>query len=242
MSSRFREKSYKTETKKEFIIRVAKNDPFLKIEEIADQAKTTQRYVRTILSEANLSLMNLREEYARKMEKQSEAKILFSVKDSVGILDFSLDQSKVSFTYGKPRFISFKNIENCNWNCEDQPLYQYMQSVNCNDQTIGLIIYITSIKLANEQLANGTEVYQCLGLDQPDARLINPEIEFGRLSELIHNNQIQSMFGADRAIIKIKTFVNQQNKVLGEETFIFPSDVIKVTIPGVFSPVLQLAK
>ncbi len=57
-----------SKTKKELILENARKDPFLKIETIARKAGTTPRYVRTILSEANLSLMNLRKEYARKME------------------------------------------------------------------------------------------------------------------------------------------------------------------------------
>lgn len=58
------------ETKKEIILALARRDPFLKIEEIARQAGTTPRYVRTILSEARLSLMELRKEYARTMQRR----------------------------------------------------------------------------------------------------------------------------------------------------------------------------
>lgn len=57
-------------TKKEQIINFAQNDPFLKISDIAEYVQTTPRYVRTILSEANISLMKLREKYARSMEKR----------------------------------------------------------------------------------------------------------------------------------------------------------------------------
>lgn len=57
-------------TKKEQIINFAQNDPFLKISDIAGYVQTTPRYVRTILSEANISLMKLREKYARSMEKR----------------------------------------------------------------------------------------------------------------------------------------------------------------------------
>src|SRR6056297_505519 len=57
-------------TKKEQIINFAQNDPFLKISDIAEHVQTTPRYVRTILSEANISLMKLREKYARNMEKR----------------------------------------------------------------------------------------------------------------------------------------------------------------------------
>lgn len=58
------------QTKKEQIINLAQNDPFLKISDIAAYVKTTPRYVRTILSEANISLMKLRKRYARSMERQ----------------------------------------------------------------------------------------------------------------------------------------------------------------------------
>lgn len=55
-------------TKKEIIIENAYRDPFLKIEDLAELANTTSKYVRTILSEANLSLMELRKDYARSIE------------------------------------------------------------------------------------------------------------------------------------------------------------------------------
>jgi len=59
-----------TVTKKEQILHLARKDPFLRVEEIAAQAETTPRYVRTILSEAKLSLTALRRSYARTMEKR----------------------------------------------------------------------------------------------------------------------------------------------------------------------------
>lgn len=57
-------------TKKELILELAQKDPFLKVEEIAASVETTPRYVRTILSEARLSLMALRRSYARTMEQK----------------------------------------------------------------------------------------------------------------------------------------------------------------------------
>jgi len=60
-------------TKKEQIINFAQSDPFLKISDIAKHVQTTPRYVRTILSEANISLMKLREKYARNMEKRLQS-------------------------------------------------------------------------------------------------------------------------------------------------------------------------
>src|SRR6056297_3130152 len=56
--------------KKEIIIENARRDPFLKIDNLAEKAGTTPRYVKTILSEANVSLMKLRKKYARSMENR----------------------------------------------------------------------------------------------------------------------------------------------------------------------------
>jgi hypothetical protein len=58
------------ETKKDLIMDLARKDPFLKVEEIAAAINTTPRYVRTILSESGLSLMQLRKQYARNMEQR----------------------------------------------------------------------------------------------------------------------------------------------------------------------------
>jgi len=58
------------QTIKARVIQAVHNDPFLSVEEIAAHVGTTPRYVRTILSEANLSLMQLRKQYAKHMEDQ----------------------------------------------------------------------------------------------------------------------------------------------------------------------------
>lgn len=62
--------SLSASSKKEQILQLARQDPFQKIEEIAQKVSTTPRYVRTILSESRLSLMELRKDYARRMEKK----------------------------------------------------------------------------------------------------------------------------------------------------------------------------
>lgn len=56
--------------KKDQVIRFAQTDPFMSVDEIAAQVGTTPRYVRTILSEAGLSLLALRRSYARQMERR----------------------------------------------------------------------------------------------------------------------------------------------------------------------------
>lgn len=56
--------------KKDEIVRLAMADPFMSVDEIAVKVGTTPRYVRTILSEAGLSLLALRRRYARQMEER----------------------------------------------------------------------------------------------------------------------------------------------------------------------------
>lgn len=58
------------ESIKERIIQAALSDPFQSVEEIARRVGTTQQYVRTILSESGCSLMRLRREYVRNMERR----------------------------------------------------------------------------------------------------------------------------------------------------------------------------
>lgn len=55
---------------KEQIIFQAQRDPFLTVEELGLAAQTTPRYVRTVLSEAGLSLNELRRQYARALERR----------------------------------------------------------------------------------------------------------------------------------------------------------------------------
>jgi len=52
------------EFKREKIVHLAKDDPFLTVEKIATLADTTARYVRTVLYENNISLQELRKLYA----------------------------------------------------------------------------------------------------------------------------------------------------------------------------------
>lgn len=58
------------ESVKAKVIALAEADPFLTIEELSELADTTPRYVRTILSEAGLSLNRLRRQYARRLERR----------------------------------------------------------------------------------------------------------------------------------------------------------------------------
>lgn len=58
------------ESKKARVLRLAQTDPFLSVDEIARKVGTTSRYVRTSLSEAGLTLTELRRRFARDVRKR----------------------------------------------------------------------------------------------------------------------------------------------------------------------------
>ncbi|TDX59046.1 hypothetical protein [Orenia marismortui] len=85
-------------TKKERVIYLAKKDPFLKVERISQLAETTSHYVRTVLSEANLSLTKLRKQYVKKLEdKKDKNKLLLDLLNvnQLGNLDLLVHDNTV---------------------------------------------------------------------------------------------------------------------------------------------------
>ncbi len=234
--------SISSETKKEYIVRLAKEDPFLKIEEISKLAKTTPRYVRTILSEANLSLMNLREEYARKMEKYSESKIVFSLKDSLANIHGDSKDDTSRFTYSAPKVEIIKNTRDFHWINDNSPLYRYMQYVYYCQKLLGVIVFNTQIWLNEDELTQEKAIFYLLGLNTEEVRFTSPEIEIGRFSDCFDSDMSDFEFSFLDSIIMITTTLTVKERILGEEVFYFPSEYIKLTIPGLFSPYLELAK
>ena len=78
MSSRDIEESNLYElTKKERVIYLAQEDPFLKVDKIAQLAETTSHYVRTVIYEDDLSFIKLRKSYSmKKAKKKKKNKLL----------------------------------------------------------------------------------------------------------------------------------------------------------------------
>lgn len=226
------------ETKKEYIIRLAKEDPFLKIEEIAEKAATTARYVRVLLSEANLSLMNLREEYARKMERNAESRIVLSLKDLTAF-GLSPEDGALQFTYGPSEVYWLQASEQFPWNTDHRPLYQYIQPILCNERPCGLVVLITGIGRKSRELQANVSLISLLGWRPDELRLSHPEIEFGTLPAWLSAEPWGAEWVSEAPMVKIKTFLSYQGVVTGEEMFFFPANYIKLTIPGMFSPSLE---
>ena len=235
------DQNFEIETKKDFIIRLAKKDPFLKIEEIAQLVETTPRYVRTILSEANLSLMNLREEYARKLGKTTDSRIVLSLKETLNALRLHNKVAGPAFSYAPSQHLMDEG-EKFYWNPEQAPLYKYFQYIYFHNKIFGIIVFIMRTMLTEEDLAKETAIFKVAGLTPEETKLTNPEIQIAPLNNLLLPEIIAGTdFKEEQTMVEIKTLVNVKDKVFGEETFYFPADYVKLTIPGFFSPVLELA-
>ncbi len=151
-------------TKKEQIINFAQSDPFLKISDIAEYVQTTPRYVRTILSEANISLMKLREKYARNMEKrlkddehnELQAKVSLREEYSFNNLDSGIIEiEKVDENL-------FPDIERFHDKDELIKIFQ-VQSVDEKPYCIHELITYMDREINKDRLENLESVYDLLG-------------------------------------------------------------------------------
>ncbi|MDI3547940.1 MAG: hypothetical protein PWR10_1592 [Halanaerobiales bacterium] len=151
-------------TKKEQIINFAQSDPFLKISDIAEYVQTTPRYVRTILSEANISLMKLREKYARNMEKRLEndqhqdlqAKVILRDEYSYN----NLETSKVRIEPADEN--KFPDIQRIRQDDELVRIYQ-VQSVDEKPYCVHELITFMEREINQERLDNLESIYDLLG-------------------------------------------------------------------------------
>ena len=151
-------------TKKEQIINFAQSDPFLKISDIADYVETTPRYVRTILSEADISLMKLREKYARNMEerlqddKYRDLQAKVSLKEEYNSDKLEVGDIQVEKISGK----GFEEIKRIKEDDELLRIYQ-VQSVSDNPYCIHELITYMERDINEERLTNLDSIYDLLG-------------------------------------------------------------------------------
>lgn len=151
-------------TKKEQIINFAQSDPFLKINDIADYVETTPRYVRTILSEADISLMKLREKYARNMEERLKDNNYTDLQAKVS-LKKEYSYNKVNVGDIKVEKVSEKDFADIKRIKEDDELLRIFQ-VQYVDETpycIHELITYMDKDINQERLTNLDSIYDLLG-------------------------------------------------------------------------------
>ncbi len=152
-------------TKKEQIINFAQSDPFLKITDIAENVQTTPRYVRTILSEANISLMKLREKYAKNMEERLKNNKYNDLQAKVSLRDeYSYNNVKTSNvtveTYGDHN--DYEAIKKIKENDELMKISQ-VQYVDESPYCVHELITYMDSNVNKERLENLDSIYDLLG-------------------------------------------------------------------------------
>jgi len=152
-------------TKKEQIINFAQSDPFLKISDIAKHVGTTPRYVRTILSEADISLMNLRKKYAKNMEerlkspKYQDLQAKVSLKQEYEQKELETGEIKIKEIGESSEFVDIKKIQ------DDDVLMKIYQVQTLDGEPYCLHELITYMDkdINKERLKNLDSIYDLLG-------------------------------------------------------------------------------
>lgn len=216
-------------TKKEQIINFAQSDPFLKISDIAEYVQTTPRYVRTILSEANISLMKLREKYARNMEKRlkndehSELQAKVSLREEYSFN--SLITSKIEIEAVDENL--YPDIERFRENDELVRIYQ-VQSVDEKPYCIHELITFMERDINRERVENLESVYDLLGRKGiNNLQFMNNTITIESPVEHI----IRHFQGVDNIILN-KRMVLLNKIPIGIEKMYIRADLTKVEFAG----------
>lgn len=216
-------------TKKEQIINFARHDPFLKISDIAENVETTPRYVRTILSEANISLMELREKYARNMEQRLAGKESNLQKATVRLLkeDGEVQVSEVILQ----RISGFECQDLIKTHPEEE-LFKITQKKLIDGRPYSLqeVITYLSTDINQDRISNLDSLYELFG---------NKGVEgFKFRSNVVqlerYNPLMATRLGLkeDDPIIKSQRIILIDKMPIGVENFYFDANSIQLVFPG----------
>jgi len=217
-------------TKKEQIINFAQSDPFLKINDIAENVQTTPRYVRTILSEANISLMKLREKYARNMEKrlksnrevQLQAKV--SLKNNYSFNQLKVGKIKVEKIKNENKYLDIKKI---NENDELIKIYQ-LKFIDENPYILHKLITYMEKDINGQRIKNLNSIYDLLGRKGINRLQFMDNV----ISIILPDKNLSKYFDKEDNLIKIERKVLLNKIAIGIEKIYLQSKYIEILFPG----------
>ena len=210
-------------TKKEQIINLAQNDPFLKISDIAEYVKTTPRYVRTILSEANISLMQLRKRYARSMERRLKVREGGGYQALVKIIsgdgEIRLGEVRVEEVEEELSFFDF-----------DDNLFRLLQTRYRGEKPYCLHELITAgqnfvFKGQNDE----KPLYSLLEVKEKDLSFRSSVIRVERADRLWRN---ELLLQEDEPVLMVERDVLQGKDTVAREKFILDAEIIEFILQG----------
>ncbi|NLY52305.1 MAG: UTRA domain-containing protein [Firmicutes bacterium] len=219
-------------TKKDQILNIARQDPFLKVEEIAAKVETTPRYVRTILSEAKVSLMQLRRSYARRMEERlgidTGAEGRWHDGDSaVANSGKGLDVNEIRVCKVKqPEWAKRLRVP------DDEPLLMVtrVQAVDGKPVFVSQIVTTGELSLSEESLHKGNPLRELLGLMQPEVT------EFRERSLEVEpaDSDTAAYLGIARGepVLRSGRLIVTRGQPVGLEFSIFPAYAVRLVLVG----------
>ncbi|NLY29008.1 MAG: UTRA domain-containing protein [Firmicutes bacterium] len=219
-------------TKKDQILYIARQDPFLKVEEIAAKVETTPRYVRTILSEAKVSLMQLRRTYARKMEERLGI--------DTGAEERGHDGAAAVTNSGKGLHINeirVRKVKRPEWAKQlgvpdDEPLLMVarVQAVDGTPVFVSQVVTTGDLSLSEESLNKGNPLRELLGLMQPEAT----ELRERSLEVEPADSETAAHLGIHRGepVLRSGRLIVTRGQPVGLEFNIFPAYAVRLVLAG----------
>jgi outer membrane lipoprotein-sorting protein len=216
-------------TKKEQIINFARHDPFLKISDIAEHVDTTPRYVRTILSEANISLMELREKHACNMEQRLDGREKDLQKATIRLLkqDGELDASEVQMQEIKN--VDFDELVRTK---PEEKLYKIKQTREVDAEKYGLqeIITYLSPDINQERIKDLDSLYELFGNKGINNLQFKNNVIQVEEADSILASQLEIERGAP--VVKSQRMIMLDKLTIGIENYYFDADNIQLVLPG----------
>ncbi|GAB6138239.1 UTRA domain-containing protein [Halanaerobaculum tunisiense] len=216
-------------TKKEQIINFARHDPFLKISDIAERVETTPRYVRTILSEANISLMELREKYARNMEQRLSGREADLQKATIQLLR---QDGEVAASDVKLQQIDDFEFDELVQTDEEEELYKIVQVRMIDNEAYGLqeVITYLSSDINQDRICNLDSLYELFG---------NKGVNNLKFKNNIIQVEEANAFLADKLDIDRESPIVKSQRIMlidklpiGIENYYFDADSVQLVLPG----------
>ncbi|SDC88253.1 hypothetical protein SAMN04488698_1385 [Candidatus Frackibacter sp. WG12] len=207
--------------KKEKVVYWAKSDPFLKVEELAEKVETTPHYVRTVLSEAKLSLTKLRKKYARKMEKLSNLSSNQFLIDIINILDLEVLSTEKLDRVILNDYQSYQQLVKDN-NFQERTSIIY-------DQNEPILINTTLLLPKEDKVDSKHELDNLLNAKSSNINFTNPILEIEEANyDLAESLQIQ--LGA--SIFKVSCKIIVKGEVQGLDIVYLRNDNCQISLSG----------
>lgn len=219
------------ETKKHRVLQEAQRDPFLTVVEIATLASTTPKYVRTVLSEAGLSLAALRKAYAQRARASRAGHDQaswtgFDPAGSFSLVGEHVVHGKLMLSKRPDPSVAIRLKAD-----PDSPLLLVDRWAHVAGEPVFLNRIFTPhhVALDPAEVASGQPLRHALGLDEGALRCSEPSVQLGAEPE----PEIAAAFGTalNQPLLQWSHIVSDRRGPRGWEVFFFDAERVGLQLP-----------